>query len=103
MKSRRIIFSFALLLSLPLFAREKTDVIVMKNGDHLTCKTRGLSAGVFSVRLSYAQGTMGVECAQVARLEGDQSIISGGPIREQGTSCKARCRESTCSPLSVEA
>ena len=49
MKIRRIIFSFALLLSLPLFAREKTDVIVMKNGDHLTCEIRGLSAGVLSV------------------------------------------------------
>jgi Protein of unknown function, DUF481 len=75
MKSRLIIFSFTLLLSLPLFAREKTDVIVMKNGDRLTCEIRGLSAGVLSVKLGYVQGTMGVEWAQVARLESDQLFL----------------------------
>ena len=33
MNIRTITFTFTLLLSLPLFARDKTDVIVMKNGD----------------------------------------------------------------------
>jgi len=75
-KNSLIIFSFTLLLSLPLFAREKTDVIVMKNGDRLTCEIRGLSAGVLSVKLGYAQGTVGVEWAQVARLESDQLFIA---------------------------
>jgi hypothetical protein len=75
MKIRLIIFGFTLLLGLPLFAREKTDVIVMKNGDRLTCEIRGLSAGVLSVKLSYAQGTVGVEWAQVARLESDQLFL----------------------------
>jgi hypothetical protein len=32
--------------SLPLFAGEKTDVIVMKNGDRFTCEIKSLSAGV---------------------------------------------------------
>jgi hypothetical protein len=75
MKIRIIIFSFTLLLCLPLFAREKTDVIVMKNGDRLTCEIRGLSAGVLSVKLNYVQGTIGVEWAQVARLESEQLFI----------------------------
>src|SRR5271168_2997963 len=75
MKIRVIIFSFTLLVCSPLFAREKTDVIVMKNGDRLTCEIRGLSAGVLSVKLNYVQGTMGVEWAQVARLESDQLFL----------------------------
>jgi hypothetical protein len=75
MKIRGIIFGLTLLVCSPLFAREKTDVIMMKNGDRLTCEIRGLSAGVLSVKLSYAQGTMGVEWAQVARLESDQLFL----------------------------
>ena len=47
----------------------------MKNGDRLTCEIKGLSAGVLSVKLSYAQGTVGVEWAQVARLESDQLFL----------------------------
>ncbi len=75
MNIRLVTFSCILLLSLPLFAREKTDVIVMKNGDRLTCEIRGLSEGVLSVKLSYAQGTIGVEWTQVARLESDQLFL----------------------------
>jgi hypothetical protein len=43
---RGIIFCFVLLLTTPLFARESTDVIIMKNGDHLTGEIKGLNAGV---------------------------------------------------------
>ena len=75
MKIRAIIFSLMVLFSSPLFAHEKTDVIVMKNGDRLTCEIKGLSAGVLSVKLSYAQGTVGLEWAQVARLESNQLFL----------------------------
>ena len=30
-----------MLSALPLFARESTDVLVMRNGDHLTCEIKG--------------------------------------------------------------
>ena len=75
MKIRVIIFSFILLFCSPLFARDNTDVIVMKNGDRLTCEIKGLSAGVLSVKLSYAQGTIGVEWSEVARLESNQLFL----------------------------
>ena len=75
MKIRVIIFGFTLLLCSPLFARENTDVIVMKNGDRMTCEIKGLSAGVLSVKLKYVQGTIGVEWAQVARLESNQLFL----------------------------
>jgi hypothetical protein len=75
MNIRVILFFWILLFALPLFARENTDVIVMKNGDHLTCEIKGLSAGVLSVKLKYAQGTIGLEWAQVAHLESNQLFL----------------------------
>jgi hypothetical protein len=75
MKIRAVIFGCMVLFSSPLFAREKTDVIVMKNGDRLTCEIKGLSAGVLSIRLTYVQGTVGLEWAQVARLESNQLFL----------------------------
>jgi len=38
-----IILGYVLLLGTPLFARESTDVIVMKNGDHLTGEIKVLT------------------------------------------------------------
>jgi Protein of unknown function, DUF481 len=75
MKIRVIIFSFTLLVCSPLFARDNTDVIVMKNGDRMTCEIRGLSAGVLSVKLKYVQGSIGVDWLQVARLESNQLFL----------------------------
>ena len=75
MKIRVIIFSLTLLFSSPLFARDNTDVIVMKNGDRMTCEIKGLSAGVLSVKLKYVQGTIGVQWSEVARLESNQLFI----------------------------
>jgi hypothetical protein len=84
MNSRVMIFGFILLLSSPpLFARDNTDVIVMKNGDRLTCEIRGLSAGVLSVKLRYAKGTIGLQWSEVARLESSQLFLvqtEGGTV-----------------------
>jgi hypothetical protein len=84
MNSRVMIFGFILLLfSSPLFARDNTDVIVMKNGDRLTCEIRGLSAGVLSVKLRYAKGTVGLQWSEVARLESSQLFLvqtEGGTV-----------------------
>jgi hypothetical protein len=75
MKIRVIIFCLTLLFCAPLFGRDNTDVVVMKNGDRMTCEIKGLSAGVLSVKLSYAQGTIGVEWSQVARLQSNQLFL----------------------------
>ena len=75
MKIRVIIFGFTLLVCSPLFARDNTDVIVMKNGDRMTCEIKGLSAGVLSVKLKYVQGSIGVDWLQVARLESNQLFL----------------------------
>jgi hypothetical protein len=75
MKTRAAILSSVLLLTLPLFAREKTDVIVMKNGDRLTCEVKGLDAGVLSIGLDYVDGTISVQWSKVARLESNQLFV----------------------------
>ena len=75
MKIKVVILGCMVLFSSPLFGREKTDVIVMKNGDRLTCEIKGLSAGVLSIRLTYVQGTVGLEWAQVAQLESNQLFL----------------------------
>ena len=75
MNIRAVSLCCTLLFCRPLFARDNTDVIVMKNGDHMTCEIKGLSAGVLSVKLKYVQGTIGVEWLQVARLESNQLFI----------------------------
>ena len=61
--------------STPLFARDKTDVLVMKNGDRMTCQVKGLEAGVLYVSFDYIDGTASVEWSKVARLESKEFFI----------------------------
>lgn len=77
MKSESIIVSLCLLscLSAPLFARDKIDVLVMKNGDRMTCEVKGLDAGVLYVSFDYIDGTASVDWSKVARLESTQLFV----------------------------
>jgi putative salt-induced outer membrane protein YdiY len=75
MTMRSVIVWSTLLFSVPLFAQEKSDVIVMKNGDRFTCEIKGLSAGVLSVKLSYVDGTIAVQWSQVAHLESNRLFL----------------------------
>ncbi len=63
------------LLTPPLFARLSTDVVVMKNGDHLTGEIKGLNAGVLYVSMKYILGTSSVQWSEVARVESKQLFI----------------------------
>jgi len=75
MNIRAIVLSSTLLLTVPLFAREKTDVIVMKNGDRMTCEVKELYAGALSVSVDYIDGTISVQWSKVARLESNQLFV----------------------------
>ena len=74
-KMRVIVLCCVFLLTSPLFARESTDVIVMKNGDHLTGEIKGLNAGVLYVSMKYILGTSSVQWSEVARLESKQLFL----------------------------
>ena len=65
----------ALLLAIPLLAREKTDVLVMNNGDRLTCEIKGLDAGVLYVSFDYIKGTTEVNWLKVNHLESKQLFL----------------------------
>src|ERR1700741_5008393 len=75
MNIRTILFICALVCTTPLLAREKTDVLVMKNGDRMTCQIKGLDAGVLYVSFDYIDGTTSVDWSKVARLESKQLFI----------------------------
>jgi Protein of unknown function, DUF481 len=61
--------------ALPLHARDKTDVLVMKNGDHMTCEVKGLDQGVLYVSFDYIDGTTSVDWSKVQRLESRQLFL----------------------------
>ena len=53
MQTQHPVSVLSLLICLPLFARENTDVIVMKNGDRITGQIKGLDGGGLYVSLPY--------------------------------------------------
>jgi hypothetical protein len=67
----------ALLLAtaIPVSADNKTDLIVLKNGDHLTCEIKKLSSGILYLSLGYALGTISVNWTEVAQLNSGQMFI----------------------------
>src|ERR1700739_142265 len=75
MNTQLTFLSATLLLTTALFARDKTDILVMKNGDRMTCQIKGLDAGVLYVSFDYIDGTASVEWSKVARLESNQLFI----------------------------
>jgi len=75
MKTRVAILILALVLTVPLVARDKTDVMVMENGDRMTCEIKGLDAGVLYVSFDYIDGTAMVDWSKVARLESKQPFV----------------------------
>jgi hypothetical protein len=74
-KMRLVVLCCVFLLTTPLFARESTDVVVMKNGDHLTGKIKGLNAGVLYVSMEYILGTSQLQWSKVAHLESKQLFL----------------------------
>jgi len=75
MKSPLWLYSFLILFPAALFARAKTDVLVMRNGDHMTCEVKGLDGGVLYVSFDYIDGTASVDWSKVARLESNQLFV----------------------------
>src|SRR4051812_38134258 len=75
MTARVWFMSFVLIFATPLLARDKSDVLVMKNGDRLTCEVKGLSSGVLYVSIDYVDGTTSVDWSKVARMESTQLFL----------------------------
>lgn len=75
MKCPWILLCAATLVANPLFAREKTDVIVMTNGDHITCEIKELNSDTLYIKVSYILGTLSVDWNRVDHLESNQLFL----------------------------
>ena len=75
MRCTLMLLCAAVLIVTPAFAREKTDVIVMKNGDHITCEIKELSSNTLYIKVSYILGTLSVDWDRVDHLESDQLFL----------------------------
>lgn len=51
------------------FGRDKTDVLVMKNGDRITCEIKKLEGGVLVASLDYVDGNISIDWQKVDRIE----------------------------------
>ena len=75
MVNRALLICVLLFCSGTLYARSKTDVLVMTNGDHLTCEIKGLGAGVLYASFDYILSTQSVEWSKVDHVESTQLFI----------------------------
>ena len=75
MSVRGFVLCSILTLAVPVFARDKTDVVVMKNGDHLTGEVKGLDAGVLYVNMDYILGTSSVQWSKIDHIESKQLFL----------------------------
>lgn len=64
----------------PLFAREKTDVIIVKNKDRITCEVKGLDADTLYISVDYILNTSVVDWSKVDHIESKQLFI----VKTQG-------------------
>src|SRR5277367_2369891 len=81
-----VLFSLLLLLCFPAQAKRK-DLVIMKNGDHLTGEVKKLEHGVLYVDLDYVSGSVGLDWLQVEQVQstgGFQVILENGS-RMSGT------------------
>jgi len=62
-------------LALPLSARDKTDVIVMKNGDKITCEVKSLQSNTLYISVDYILNTISVDWTKVERVESKQLFL----------------------------
>jgi hypothetical protein len=75
MKILAVVLTYVAFGATLLFAREKSDVLVMKNGDRLTCEIKALDAGVLYASFDYIEGTTSVDWSKVDRLESKQLFL----------------------------
>ena len=61
--------------AIPISAGNKTDLVVLKNGDRLTCEIKSLNSGILYLSLGYARGTISVNWTEVAELKSGQMFI----------------------------
>ncbi len=73
MKTRLVAFATICLLAAgTLGAREATDVVVLANGDRITCEIKQLSRGLLSIKPDYTRANVSVEWIEVEEIRSSQ-------------------------------
>jgi len=75
MKLKLKLLCVSMFIAFPLSARENTDVILMKNGDRITCEIKGLRSDTLYINVPYVLGTLSVDWSKVDHLESKQLFI----------------------------
>src|SRR5215471_20415539 len=65
----------AIFLASSLAAREQTDVIVMKNGDRITCEIKGLRSNTLYISVNYILTTLSVDWTKVDHVQSKQLFL----------------------------
>ena len=102
MNLRKIVLPAIMLTAWPLAAREKTDVLVMKNGDRLTCEIKSLSADVLYIKLDYALGTVSINWFEVDHLESNQLFVVKTQDGEVYSGTLSMPKRDSARPASIE-
>jgi hypothetical protein len=69
------LFSACLFWANPALAREKSDVIFLKNGDRITGEVKNLTNGALKIDLDYVDGSISLDWLQVARIESKHKFL----------------------------
>ena len=75
MNLRKTLLIVAILAACPLYAREKSDVVIMKNGDRITCEIKGLRSDTLFIKVDYILSTLSVNWEKVDHIESKQLFL----------------------------
>ncbi len=75
MRIRVFVLCCAFSFSAPMLARDKSDVIIMKNGDRITCEIKRLASDTLYIKVDYILDTLSVEWIKVDHVESKQLFI----------------------------
>ncbi|NWF82379.1 MAG: DUF481 domain-containing protein [Bryobacteraceae bacterium] len=70
-----VVLGLVFIATASLRARPQSDVLIMRNGDRLTCEIKRLERGVLYASFDYVDGTVSINWAKVARVESRQLFI----------------------------
>jgi len=75
LQSSFLFSALILLASATSWARPKIDVLIMNNGDHITCEIVRLEKGYLFVKLPYGDGTVSLDWAKVLSVDSPQQFV----------------------------
>ena len=78
-RSLKVVISLTFLvmfLCVSTFAQSnRTDVVVMKNGDRITCEILRVEGGILYVQMDYVDGTVAIDWSKVAKMESARLFV----------------------------